>query len=75
MKPKFDLTKEQKDEMVGLIQTYFEKERDEDIGNLASMLILDFFTEELAPMFYNLGVEDSHTYMAERIEDLFSIQK
>lgn len=75
MKPKFDLTKEQKDEMVGLIQTYFEKEREEDIGNLAAMFILDFFTEELAPLFYNLGVEDSHTYMTERIEDLFSIQK
>lgn len=75
MKPKFDLTKEQKDEMTGLIQGYFEKERDEDIGNLAAMLILDFFMEELAPVFYNIGVEDSHTYMTEKMEDLFGIQK
>lgn len=75
MKPKFDLTKEQKEEMVGLIQGYFEKERDEDIGNLAAMLILEFFMEELAPVFYNIGVEDSHTYMTEKMEDLFGIQK
>lgn len=75
MKPKFELTKQQKDELTGLIQDYFAKEREEDIGNLAAMLILDFFVEELAPMFYNKGVEDSHVFMIEKIDDLYGIQK
>ena len=75
MKPKFELTKQQKDELTGLIQDYFTKEREEDIGNLAAMLILDFFVEELAPVFYNKGVEDSHVFMIEKIDDLYGIQK
>ena len=75
MKSEFKLTKEQKDEMVAMILTYFEKEKDEKIGNLAGMLLLDFFIEKLAPYFYNLGVEDSHAYLATKIDDIFEIQK
>lgn len=75
MKPKFELTKQQKEEMTGLIQDYFAKEREEDIGNLAAMLILDFIVEELAVVFYNMGVEDSHAFMMEKIDDLYGIQK
>ncbi|PAV30941.1 hypothetical protein CIL05_04295 [Virgibacillus profundi] len=75
MKPKFELTKEQKDEMIGSIKGYFEKERDEEIGDLAAMLMLEFFMEELAPMFYNIGVADSHAYLHEKLEDIFEIQK
>ncbi|ASN04631.1 DUF2164 domain-containing protein [Virgibacillus necropolis] len=75
MKQKFELTKEQKDDMAGLIKGYFEKERGEDIGNLASLLIVDFFIEELAPLFYNIGVEDCHAYMSSKLDDLFEIQK
>lgn len=75
MKSKFELTKEQKDEMAGLIKTYFETEREERIGDLASLLILDFFIEELAPLFYNIGVEDSHAYMSSKLDEIFEIQK
>ncbi|MGY0692078.1 DUF2164 domain-containing protein [Virgibacillus sp. FSP13] len=75
MKPKFEVTKERKEEMVGLIKGYFEKERDEQIGDLAAMLLLEFFIEELAPTFYNIGVEDCHAYMTEKLDDIFEIQK
>lgn len=75
MKPKFEITKEQKDEMAGLIKGYFETERGEDIGHLASLLILDFFVDELAPLFYNIGVEDSHAYLSSKLDDIFEIQK
>ncbi|APC49216.1 DUF2164 domain-containing protein [Virgibacillus halodenitrificans] len=75
MNSKFEITKEQKEEMAGHIQAYFEQERGEDIGNLAALMFLDFFMDKLAPVFYNLGVEDSHTYMTEKLDDLFAIQK
>ncbi|MGM8364509.1 DUF2164 domain-containing protein [Virgibacillus sp. W0181] len=75
MKANFNLTKEQKDEMVGHIQHYFEMELDKQIGNLTAMMILDFITEKFGPTFYNLGVEDSHSYMTEKIDDIFEIQK
>lgn len=75
MKSKFELTKQEKEKLVGAIQGYFEKERDEQIGDLAAMLVLEFFMEELAPVFYNKGVEDSHIYLTEKLDDLYEIQK
>lgn len=68
------LTKETKAEMILKIKYYFQNERDEEIGDLAAMLILDFIIEELAAEFYNRGVYDSYIYMNERCEDLLSIQ-
>jgi len=61
--------------MIGLIQTYYKKEHDEQIGHLKAMLILDFFMEELAPHIYNQGVEDAHTYLSTKLDDIFEIQK
>lgn len=75
MKKAFQLSEEKKKEMIGQIQEYFESERNEQIGNLSAMLLLDFFIEKFAAEFYNLGVEDSHTYMVMKLEDLFEIQK
>ena len=69
------LTKEKRDDMVSAIKNYFLKERDEEIGDLASGLVLDFIIEKLAPEFYNQGVYDSYKYMETSIEDLLSIQK
>lgn len=53
---------------------YFAVERDESLGELASQLILDFFIEEIGPEIYNQGVEDSHTYMINSLDDLFALQ-
>lgn len=69
------LTKERRDAMVSEIKYYFSKEREEEIGDLASGLILDFILEKIAPEFYNQGVYDSHKYMEDAVEDLLSIQK
>lgn len=75
MKKKIELNKEIKKDMIGKIKGYFQEERGEEIGDLASSLLLDFFLEELGPEIYNLGVYDSYKYYNERIEDLLSIQK
>ena len=75
MSEKIELGKEKREHMISLIKNYFLKERGEDLGDLASMMILDFFTEKLAPEFYNQGVYDSYKYFTERIEDLLEIQK
>ena len=73
-KDKIKLTKEQKDKMAASIKSYFLKERDEELGDLSAGFILDFIVEELAPEFYNQGVNDSYRYMSDRILDLLSIQ-
>jgi uncharacterized protein (DUF2164 family) len=68
------LTKERRDDMISAIKGYFLKEREEELGDLASGLLLDFIVEKLAPEFYNQGVYDSYKLMENRIEDLLSIQ-
>lgn len=67
--------KEKRDEMTSAIKNYFLKEREEEMGDLAAGLMLEFIVDELAPEFYNQGVHDSYKYMEDSIEDLLSIQK
>lgn len=74
-KDKIELSKEIRDNMISTIQMYFSKEREEELGDLAAILILDFITEELAPEFYNQGVYDSYRYINDKCEDLLSILK
>lgn len=69
------INKETREEMISSIKNYFDKERDEELGDLAAGLILDFITEELAPEFYNQGVYDSYKFMNLRCEDLLTILK
>lgn len=69
------ISKEAREEMIASIKNYFEKERDEELGNLAAGLILDFITEELAPEFYNQGIYDSYKFMNVRCEDLMTLLK
>jgi uncharacterized protein (DUF2164 family) len=69
------LTKERRDEMVSEIKNYFSKEREEEIGDLAAGLILDFIVEKIAPEFYNQGIFDSHQYMQDAADDLFALRK
>lgn len=72
---KINLPKEKREYMISSIKEYFLVERGEELGDLASSLILDFILEKLAPEFYNQGVYESYKYMNERIDDLLSIQK
>ena len=74
MDSKIKISIEDKNEMKKVISNYFLKERDEDLGDLACHLLLEFFIEELGPYIYNQGVEDAHIYMKDKIEDLFALQ-
>ena len=72
-KERITLSKEKKDEMISGIKNFFLNERDEELGDLAAILILKFITEELAPEFYNQGVYDAYKYINERNEDVLTI--
>lgn len=75
MSNRIELNKEAREDMILAIKTYFLKERDEDLGDLAAELILDFFVENIAPEFYNQGVYDSYVFIKDKAEDLFAIQR
>jgi uncharacterized protein (DUF2164 family) len=73
-KDRIKIDKDKREYMIAKIKKYFLNERDEELGDLASNLILNFIMEELAGEFYNQGVYDSYKFINERSEDLLSIQ-
>ncbi|WP_461615032.1 DUF2164 domain-containing protein [Clostridium sp. Marseille-QA1073] len=74
MNSKIKLRKEKREEMISKIKNYFLEEREEELGDLACGMILDFIIKELSSEFYNQGVYDSYKFMNDRIEDLLEIQ-
>lgn len=74
-KDKIKISKEKREDMVSDLKEYFYTERDEELGDLAAGLLLDFIIDKLGAEFYNQGVYDSFKYMNDRCEDLLSIQK
>ena len=69
------LSKEEKIEMIREIQYFYQDEREEEIGELASEILLDFITLKLGKIYFNKGVQDSQKYMSERLEELIEIEK
>lgn len=70
---KFKLTKEEQEQAIQDIREYFATERNEDIGNLAGEIILDFITEKIGPYYYNQAIIDAKKYINDRAEDLFEL--
>lgn len=60
--------------MILAIKEYFYNERDEEIGDLAASMILDFFIKELAPRFYNQGIEDSYRFLNDKLGDMLGLE-
>lgn len=69
------LSKEKKQEMVNSIKEYFYSEREEEMGDLAASMLLNFIIDELAPEFYNQGITDAYKYMNDKVEDMLGLQK
>lgn len=70
-----ELSKEQKDKAIVEIQNYFLNERDEEIGSLQGLLLLDFFMESIGSIVYNQGIEDAKAFMEDKLEDIYGLQK
>ena len=64
------LSEAQKALIVEKIQHYFEQERDEEIGRFDAEFLLDFFTKEIGPFFYNSGLYDAKAMVDKKIEYL-----
>jgi uncharacterized protein (DUF2164 family) len=51
--------KEDRAQITYKLMEYFREERDEEIGELAAGMLLDFIEREIGPVFYNRGVRDA----------------
>jgi uncharacterized protein (DUF2164 family) len=63
MKP-IRFEKEERSAIVARIQRYFVDELDSEIGGIPAELLLNFFSEEIGPFYYNQGLADAQAVMA-----------
>jgi len=73
------LPKEEKDQIVRNVQQYFEEERSEAIGNLATEQIVDHMMQLLGPYLYNKAIADARAVFLEKIsqvdDELYALEK
>ena len=76
---KIEFTAEQREMMVQKLQTYFEDELDQDLGQFDAEFLLDFLGKNIGAHFYNRGLHDARAIFEARIEtideDIYGIEK
>lgn len=65
-----EFSEAEKHAIVSRIQAYFEKELEQEIGHFDALFLLDFFTGQIGPYFYNRGLYDAQTILNSRMEDI-----
>ncbi|GKX31111.1 hypothetical protein SH1V18_35910 [Vallitalea longa] len=51
------------------------EERDEELGDLAAMLLMEFILEKIGPEIYNEAVNDCIKAMGDKVEELYALEK
>ncbi|PFA70739.1 hypothetical protein CN378_00270 [Bacillus sp. AFS015802] len=73
------IPKEQKDEMIGRIQSFYYEQTGDEIGDLGAENWFDFFMKEMGPFLYNKGVMDSKEVLMDKIllleDDLYALKR
>jgi len=74
-----EISKEEKQILTRKIQGYFERELNQEIGQFDAEFLLDFFTREIGPYFFNRGVMDARAIVERQLEtigdDLYAIEQ
>ena len=63
-------TEDEKSAIVRKIQLYFTEELRQEIGRFDAEFLLDFFSGEIGPYFYNRGLYDAQAILSSKLEDL-----
>ncbi len=67
---KITLSTDEKANVVAKIQRYLQDELDCEAGQFDTEFFLDFLNKELAPVYYNQGLFDAQTILANKIETI-----
>ncbi|MGH1372271.1 MAG: DUF2164 domain-containing protein [Cellvibrionaceae bacterium] len=74
-----EFSNDEKSILVAKIKRYFESELDQEIAQFDAEFLLDFFSKEVGPYFYNRALKDAETVMGSRmdalIEGFYEIEK
>ena len=63
-----EFTTKEKDILVQKIKHYFIAEMDQDVSQFDAEFLLDFFTKEVGPYFYNCGLHDAQALLESKLE-------
>ncbi len=76
---KIEFSKQEKEIIVGKIQSYFTENLDQDIGQFDAEFLLDFFSKEAGAYFYNRGLYDAQAILENKLdtisEAIYEIEK
>jgi uncharacterized protein (DUF2164 family) len=68
--PEIEFTKEEKDILVQKIKGYFIEELDQEIAQFDAEFLLEFFSREVGPYYYNNGLYNAKTLIEDKLETL-----
>jgi len=76
---KIEFTNQEKESMVEKLQSYFDREMEQEIGQFDAEFLLDFFSKEIGAYYYNRGLHDARAIFEARVEsiddDIYGIEK
>ena len=61
------IPKEQKIQLISLVQQYFRAERDEEIGELPAEFLMDFMIKQISPFIYNQAINDVQAIVSQKM--------
>ncbi len=69
--PVLKFTKEQEGGLLPALKKFLEDELDAEVSGLQCKMLLRYITNNLGMYYYNQGIEDAATLMAQRVDDLY----
>ncbi len=64
------LSEQNKTELVDKLQSYFERELEQELGQFDAEFLLDFISKEFGKIYYNQGLYDAQAILESRIESV-----
>lgn len=63
-------TPEQRTELIQRVRNYCESELSLDLGRFDVEFLVDFFTKEIGPLYYNQGLFDAVAMLDKRVDEV-----
>ena len=63
-------TPEQRNELIQRVRTYCEGEISLELGRFDVEFLVDFFTKEIGPLYYNQGLFDAVAMLDKRVDEV-----
>ena len=64
------LSKDARTWLTPSLKRFFAEHLDQDLSEMKTAMILDYFLKEIGPLVYNQAIKDAEGFVAERLGDL-----